>query len=64
MLKPYDWDNSGDFPAVKWKGASKVEVITGDKIGRGGLHPDIRHDDEIEMFSRREFEELKKKLDI
>lgn len=62
-LKHYDWETSGDFP-VKWKGPSKVEVIVGDKICCGGPHPEIRHEDEIEMFPEKEFNELKKKLNI
>lgn len=49
---------------TKWKGPSKIEVIVGDKIGQGGPHPYIKHEDEIEMFPEEEFNELKKKLNI
>jgi hypothetical protein len=62
--KPYDWSTSGDFPAVKWKRCNFVPVITSILDGRGGPHPDVRYVDEIEMFPKKDFEELKKKLDI
>lgn len=26
--RPYDWETSGDFPAVKWKDGYKIEVIS------------------------------------
>jgi hypothetical protein len=45
-----------------WKGESKIEIIVGDRIGRGGPYPVIKHLDEIEIFPEKEFNEIKNKL--